>query len=95
MVAFGIAALHRRKDLWGEDADDFRPERWVHEKSSSVSTTFIRLGHGDTYLLNTSRYLPFSHIRLPNLTLIKLIPQEIYCSTLLILIHIAAEIHPF
>lgn len=37
MIAFGIAAMHRRKDLWGEDADDFRPERWRNEKSSWVS----------------------------------------------------------
>jgi Cytochrome P450 len=22
-------AIHRRKDLWGEDAEDFVPERWI------------------------------------------------------------------
>jgi cytochrome P450 len=27
-IAFHVTALHRRKDLWGEDAEDFRPERW-------------------------------------------------------------------
>ena len=24
--------MHRRKDLYGEDADDFRPERWEEER---------------------------------------------------------------
>lgn len=28
MVSFSIMTLHRRKDLWGEDAEEFRPERW-------------------------------------------------------------------
>jgi cytochrome P450 len=28
MVIYTVFALHRRKDLWGDDADDFRPERW-------------------------------------------------------------------
>ncbi|KAF7593473.1 hypothetical protein BBP40_011479 [Aspergillus hancockii] len=27
-VAFCIYAMHRREDLYGKDADDFRPERW-------------------------------------------------------------------
>lgn len=35
-VAFSSIALQRRKDLWGEDAEEFRPERWEHEKSGWV-----------------------------------------------------------
>ncbi|KAL6713829.1 hypothetical protein ACLMJK_008323 [Lecanora helva] len=27
-VAFSVYAMHRRKDLYGEDAEEFRPERW-------------------------------------------------------------------
>ena len=27
-VAFCVYAMHRRKDLYGEDAESFRPERW-------------------------------------------------------------------
>ena len=27
-VAYCVYAMHRRKDLYGEDADDFKPERW-------------------------------------------------------------------
>ncbi|KAL8648072.1 MAG: hypothetical protein Q9226_006151, partial [Calogaya cf. arnoldii] len=34
LVMFHFVALHKRKDLWGEDADDFRPERWQDEKAS-------------------------------------------------------------
>lgn len=34
LVVFHFVALHKRKDLWGEDADDFRPERWEKEKAS-------------------------------------------------------------
>lgn len=27
-VSMNTHVLHRDKDLWGEDADEFRPERW-------------------------------------------------------------------
>jgi cytochrome P450 len=36
MVHFAAFALHRRPDLWGDDAEEFRPERWVNEKQSWV-----------------------------------------------------------
>jgi cytochrome P450 len=32
-VAYFVGAMHRRKDLWGEDADGFRPDRWIGRKA--------------------------------------------------------------
>ncbi|KAK4507062.1 hypothetical protein PRZ48_000796 [Zasmidium cellare] len=31
-VTFSVYLLHRRKDLWGADALEFRPERWAENK---------------------------------------------------------------
>ena len=28
MVVYSVFATHRLKKFWGEDADEFRPERW-------------------------------------------------------------------
>jgi hypothetical protein len=28
VVAYSLHAMHRRRDIYGEDADEFRPERW-------------------------------------------------------------------
>ena len=30
-VAYCIYAMHRRKDFYGDDAEDFRPERWEED----------------------------------------------------------------
>lgn len=27
-VNYNVFAMHRRKDLYGEDAEEFKPERW-------------------------------------------------------------------
>jgi len=32
-VNYSVFVMHRRKDLWGVDADEFNPERWVGRKS--------------------------------------------------------------
>lgn len=30
LVAYSLYAMHRRTDLYGDDAEDFCPERWEH-----------------------------------------------------------------
>ncbi len=37
LVIFHLVVLHKRKDLWGSDAEGFRPDRWEGEKASWVS----------------------------------------------------------
>jgi cytochrome P450 len=32
-VDYSVYIMHRRKDLWGADADEFKPERWNGRKS--------------------------------------------------------------
>lgn len=32
-VDYSVYVMHRRKDLWGQDADDFKPERWDGRRS--------------------------------------------------------------
>lgn len=32
-VNYSVYVMHRRKDLWGEDANEFRPDRWTNRKT--------------------------------------------------------------
>jgi benzoate 4-monooxygenase len=38
--------IHRDKDVWGEDADDFRPERWFERDQAAIQKTFNPFSFG-------------------------------------------------
>lgn len=35
-VSYSMVALNRRKDVFGDDADEFRPERWLAEEGTEL-----------------------------------------------------------
>ncbi|KAF5633551.1 benzoate 4-monooxygenase [Fusarium sp. NRRL 25303] len=45
VLSVPIYAIHRSKDIWGADADKFRPERW-EKLSDRQNTSFIPFGQG-------------------------------------------------
>ncbi len=60
LVVFHYVALHVRKDLWGEDAADFRPERWRDERapwvSKSSSYSLFNTSATDTTVIELSAF---------------------------------------
>jgi cytochrome P450 len=63
-VYIAIAAANHSKRIWGEDALEFKPERWINGKADSVTTklpgvdgntmTFIGGGRSCMYVLSHS-----------------------------------------
>ncbi|PKS13167.1 hypothetical protein jhhlp_000511 [Lomentospora prolificans] len=58
-ISCAVVALNRRKDVFGEDADEFRPERWTHEKDEAklammTRTHEIIFGYGKNQCMGKS-----------------------------------------
>jgi cytochrome P450 len=54
-VGFASYVIHRRHDIWGEDADEFRPDRWINRKLGWEMTAFgggPRVCLGQQFALN-------------------------------------------
>ncbi|KAL3427594.1 cytochrome p450 family protein [Phlyctema vagabunda] len=59
-VGFSTYVLHRRQDIWGEDADEFRPSRWEGRKLGWEFIPFSggpRICLGQQYALNEASYV--------------------------------------
>lgn len=53
-VSFVLHLLHRRKDLWGPDSDQFKPERWENKK---MDWNFVPFSGGPRICLGR-RFVP-------------------------------------
>lgn len=57
-VGYCVYAMHRRKDIYGEDAEEFRPERWEDGALNNIGWAYLpfnggpRLCLGREYNLN-------------------------------------------
>ena len=40
-IGSSVYHLHRRKDLYGDDADDFRPERWEGDQLANIGWGYM------------------------------------------------------
>ncbi|KAF1815825.1 cytochrome P450 [Eremomyces bilateralis CBS 781.70] len=59
-VVYSILGVHKRKDIWGEDADEFRPERWEGRKISWSYVPFSggpRICIGQQYAITEASFL--------------------------------------
>lgn len=59
-VDYSVHVMHRRKDLWGEDADEFRPERWESRRPGWQYLPFNggpRICPGQTLALTNASYV--------------------------------------
>lgn len=41
LIMVGIRACNRNKALWGDDADEFRPERWLAGVPEAVTQAHV------------------------------------------------------
>jgi cytochrome P450 len=60
VVTYSSYILHRRKDLWGEDAEEWRPERWVGRK---LGWEFLGFNGGPRVCIGRMFKVSFSRFR--------------------------------
>lgn len=79
-VIYSILGVHKRKDIWGEDAEEFVPERWDGRK---IDWSYVPFSGGPRICIGRE-YRPFSsakHKFLENAGLTCYISLEQYAIT--------------
>lgn len=59
-ILYNVLLIQRRKDLWGEDADIFRPERWLQGSTEDGDNAATQVGDGAKRVAkNPAMFAPF------------------------------------
>ncbi len=45
-VGYCVYAMHRRKDIYGPDTEQFRPERWEEENLQNIGWAYLPFNGG-------------------------------------------------
>jgi cytochrome P450 len=59
-VDYGVHIMHRRKDIWGLDAEEFKPERWIGRKQGPE---YLPFNAGPRYTPNNESLLRAGKMR--------------------------------
>jgi cytochrome P450 len=55
-IGYNVQGLHRRKDIFGEDAEEFRPERWLLEKDGANKQKIVEMTRAAEMIFGNGRY---------------------------------------
>lgn len=62
-VGYSVYHMHRRKSIYGEDANEFRPQRWENSKLDHIGFGFMPFHGGPRICLGSTCDGPISLLR--------------------------------
>lgn len=54
--------MHRRKDIYGQDAEEFRPERWEGDSLRDIGWAYLPFNGGPRLCLGRKKSPPQSRV---------------------------------
>ena len=78
MAHWSVYAMHRRKDLFGEDADEFKPERWLdrsEQKGLRVGWEYLPFNGGPRICIGREHH----HLSIDPLCLLLSLDRHVPC----------------
>ena len=55
-VAYSVYHMHRRKDIYGSDAESFRPERWEGSALAAIKWGYLPFNGGPRLCLGSESF---------------------------------------